>query len=260
MENDHITQHFRREEQSIVQECTQWLQEVEDYYAPILTSFLDPRTQYILQNLANHYQISVYFDGGVENAERQRAYLYPSYEKASRDKMELQLIQIQYATKFNHLEHRQILGTLLGNGIKREYIGDIITDGDQWQCVVSAHLTEYLCIQIEKIANVSVKLQPISFDKQVKPKMDYSTKHQTVSSLRLDNIIANVYNISRQQAKQLVANERCKVNHAVVVHSERELAEHDLISVRGYGRFLLKEIGELTRKQRYPITVDIAQK
>ncbi|MCZ3394304.1 RNA-binding protein, partial [Enterococcus faecium] len=62
--DNQITQHFRKEEQELIESFSSSLQEALDQNRPILTNFLNPREQHILQTLVNRFpELKVYFNG-----------------------------------------------------------------------------------------------------------------------------------------------------------------------------------------------------
>ena len=253
MEN--LYQHFLADEKQKLKIFSTWIDQVGNNYSPYLTYFLDPREQEILTILVNGTDLQVQFEGGIAEAERKRALIYPDYFVPELSDFELSFLEIKYAEKFNHLEHRQILGTLMSQGIKREQIGDILFEHPKWQLICAKHLQEYLQINLKKISKVPVRLEEISKEHLLSIKTMNVTKRLTITSLRLDNIIASVYNISRQTTKQLILNEKCKVNFAHVQKADMTINEKDTISVRGYGRFKIDKLLGKTKKGRYIIQI-----
>lgn len=255
MNFQNITQHFRSNEQLLLQRYESILEQVENRYAPYLTSFLDPRECYILTTLVNRTNLKVKFEGGFPFSERKRALIYPDYFEPKNSDYEIKAYEIKYSYKFNKLKHQNILGTLLGAGIKREQLGDIVNDDVTWQFVCTAQIGKYLEQETKKIGNVPVLFEEIKMNKLLAVKPNVERKRLTITSLRLDNIIANVYNISRQTTKQLIKNERCKVNFAVINDPDYKVDRSDMISVRGFGRFQIQELDGMTKKGRNIIQI-----
>src|SRR5690625_5018594 len=130
---DNLYQHFRENERPFIDQVLDWAHQVENQYTPYLTPFLDPREQYIVESVMGQFDdIVMNSFGGYEAAERKRLYLSPSYFEPSQDDFQIRVAEIRYPKKFAELSHGQILGTLMGSGIKRETIGDIITDSERW--------------------------------------------------------------------------------------------------------------------------------
>ena len=87
-----------------------------------------------------------------------------------------------------------------GHRVKREYFGDIISDGENWQVFVASEISHFVQTQVDKIGNVSVRLEETKYTELIVPKDGWSEERETVSSLRLDTVISAVYNISRQRS------------------------------------------------------------
>lgn len=251
-----LTQHFRVDEMPVIEEINGWITQSTDQYRPILTGFLNPRQRYIADTLINQNdEIAVQSFGGYPEAELQRMLLYPAYYQPQADDFQLQVLQIKYPQKFAELHHRQVLGTLLSQGIQRDTFGDIISDGSEWQVIVQANLTDFFINQIEKIANVSVQLVPVDMSAVLQPISDWELINTTVSSLRLDVVVANAFNYSRNRAKTLIEGQKIRVNWAEVVKPDYPVALHDMISVWHGGRIRLHSIDGTTKKDKIRVTL-----
>src|SRR5699024_12769125 len=81
-------------------------------------------------------------------------------------------------------------------------------------------------------------------------------KEQTdsVSALRVDISIKETYRMSRSKAAQRISREQVKVNFKTVSDQAMTVLEADWISVRGYGRSRIIEIGGMSRKNKTFVT------
>lgn len=258
---EQIYQHFRKEEQPFIDSVESWIIDVEETYAPFLTDFLDPRQQYIVEMLVGKKgMVHVSFYGGYEDAERKRAFFYPSYFEPKQDDYEIILYEIQYPVKFATLSHGSILGTLIGTGMRRESFGDIMTDGSRWQFFVTKSAQNYVSSQIEKIGKVSVRLEEKEYTDLIIPIDGWSIEHDTVSSLRVDTVISSLFSISRQRAKELTTSGKVKVNWAVNERPDFELGALDIVSIRGYGRIQIRSIDGKSKKDKWRIEFGVLRK
>lgn len=248
-----IYQHFRQEEYGLIDQLTDKCEQAQQSYAPILTQFLDPRGQYILEVIVGSYsELKVTFYGGP-NAERKRAIIAPEYFTATDDDYELVLIQINYPDKFVTLKHQHILGTLMSLGIDRQQVGDIIV-GDQIQFVLTSRLQSFIMLELQRVKGATVKLNTIPFSDMIQSKEDWKLSSATVSSLRLDVVLKEMIHKSRAITKQLIDKKRVKVNHTTVDSSDFQLQMNDLISIQGYGRAKITSLGGKTKKDKTHIT------
>lgn len=257
-----VYQHFRKDEHPFIDRAGEWIEQVESQYAPYLTSFLDPRQEYILQTLLgqSNESLKVMFFGGYEAAERKKALIYPDYYEPNVDEFELTIFEIKYPQKFGTLSHGKVLGTMLSTGLKREFFGDIISDGQRWQVIVSSDVQAFIVGQVEKIGKVSVRLIEQPYYEIITPKDDWNIEVTTITSFRLDNLVSSVYNISRQRSKQLIEAGRVKVNWSENQHVDYQISLLDIVSVRGFGRFQIRVIEGKTKKERHRVTIGVLRK
>lgn len=149
--------------------------------------------------------------------------------------------------------HRSVLGSVLGLGIKREMIGDIIVQNNLCDIIVSKNVAEYILNNFKFVGHEKVSVKEISLDEILIPEDASKEVKTTVSSLRIDNIISAGYGISREKSAALVKGEMVKLNHVMVKSAVKALREGDLISVRGKGRLEVREIGGTSKSGRIKI-------
>ena len=218
-----------------------------------MTSFLDPRGQYILEVIVGSFEdMKVSYFGG-QSAERKRAIIAPSYFEPTEDDFEEVLIQINYPEKFVSIQHQHVLGTLMSLGIEREQVGDILV-GDTIQFVLTNQLESYIMMELTKIKGATVKLDSIPFKDMIQSKENWNIHHSTVSALRLDVVLKEMIRKSRSIAKQLIEKKRVKVNHTLIDSPDFQLQNNDLLSIQGFGRARIVDIGGKTKKEKVHIT------
>ncbi|WP_159543630.1 RNA-binding protein [Streptococcus halichoeri] len=252
-----IYQHFHPDEYAFIDKVKDIIQQVDQTYAWQVTDFVNPRELTIIQSLVAQAQLTCFTSSDLFLSEYQRVIIAPEYYVLDPEDFDMALIEMTYNAKFNQIRHCQVLGTLLNElGIKRSLIGDIlITDGNI-QVMVAQTLVDYLLGTISKIGRASVQLKqvPLSELKQVKDLSEKETDLLT-SSLRLDRLMASVLKMSRHQAIRLIESEKVKVNYRPQTKSALTLAEGDLVSVRGFGRFRFIRLNGLTKHGKYKVTL-----
>lgn len=259
--NANVYQHFRKDEHPFIDSVFDWIDLVENQYSPYLTEFLDPRQIYIVENLVNQRsELYLLFYGGYEQAERKRCLIYPDYYKPSQDDFEINLFEVIYPKKFASLSHGKVLGTLVNSGLKREFFGDIISDRERWQFFTNQKIEQFLTLQIEKIGKVAIRLEKRNYTEVIVPEDEWSQEMITLSSLRLDNLISGIYNISRQRSKQLIESGKVKVNWVENVRPDFLVYLLDVISVRGFGRIKIQRIEGKTKKNKLRVLIDVLRK
>ncbi len=257
--NYEVLQHFQPDEHAFVEKVTDWMNQVLDQYAPVVTPFLNPREVAIVSMIIGqddeiHYE----FFGGYPNAENQRCVLAPTYYEIQPADFEITPFNIHYASKFNTIEHRQILGTILGQGVERNRIGDIIQAGEKWQFFVDEKIADFLSFEMDKIGGSKVKLVKINhFDQIIQPKSDWQPMEITLSSLRFDTMISDGFRIPRAKAKLLIEGGAAKLNWAQVQDAKRLLNPGDIASIRGYGRLKYVATQMETKKGKIRVAIEI---
>lgn len=256
-----VYQHFRADERPFIDTVEDWIERVSMQYAPYLTEFLDPRQAYILETLVRQSSdLKFELFGGYEAAERKRCMIFPEYYQPTQEEFEIDLFEVHYPKKFSELSHGKILGSLCGVGIKREFFGDIISDGENWQVFVASEVSSYMQLQVTKIGKVSVRLEPLDYTQILIPKDGWTLEQTTVTSLRLDTVISNVFNISRQRSKQLIEAEKIKVNWRVFTRPDFDLDLLDIVSIRGFGRLQIQAIEGTTKKGKIRLNLGVLRK
>lgn len=259
--SEDVYQHFKKDEREIIDKIENLIAKAELNFQPVLTNFFNPRERYIARNLIGRYpDIKMAEFGGFKHAERKRILFYPNYFQFVKQDFEIAVLEIKYPKKFTVLHHGQILGTLVNAGIKRAVLGDIITDGDNWQIITEQKMSSYLIDQINKIGKINVRLVPQKLKMVLNPLNEWEQQQLLVSSLRLDSLIAHAYQISRTKVKELIVNQKVQVNWGLSSQPDYQVDQYDVISVRGYGRIRLDQVIGETRKQKIKINVSVIKK
>lgn len=253
-DHKHLYQHFKKEESTFIDKVLEWKQRVEDTYVFIETPFLTPRERLIASQLfSNQDDVGIFFWGGYDAAERQKGIIAIKAQEVTREMFDITHFEVHYPMKFATLKHSHILGSLLGLGIQREIVGDIVTDGTRWQFIASSSVSGYIKQELKKVGATTVRLEEITAAACVTPVEQYHSKHDVLSSLRIDTVIASGFNVSRAKSKELVEQGLVSVNWKTETKSTVELAQSDVVSVRGYGRLMLESLAGTTKTGKWKI-------
>lgn len=190
--------------------------------------------------------------GGYENAERRIA----AFGEAEPSDFPIAVIKAEPLNKkfADRLSHRDFLGSLMGLGIKREVLGDIVIADNVGYIFCLSTIADYIAGALSKVRHTSVKcslVSTLSEEAQARPE----EKALIVASERLDVLAAAVYKLSRSQVKELFLSRRVFVNSSLCENYSFVPKEGDVISVRGYGRFTYRGVQGSTKKSR--LVVDI---
>lgn len=189
------------------------------------------------------------------DSERKRVIIFKNDIEEFKIDDYISIIKISYNKKFGEINHRDVLGSIIGLGIKRECIGDIIVDEDIFVYVIKE--MEYFIINnLIKIGKVSVDVKLSSTNELQNITVDnYIEDTFIVSSYRLDTIISERCSLSREKAKQYIILKNVKINGVINVNPDYIVKIDDLISIHRFGRLIVKEEIKKTKKDKYILRV-----
>ncbi|MBQ7961083.1 MAG: hypothetical protein IJ289_00670 [Clostridia bacterium] len=208
--------------------------------------------------LKMHFPVKVSLFGGYDNAERCIAVFGDEddlgYECIFPVKyIKIEPLQMKFADK---LTHRDFLGSLMGLGLRREMLGDIVINENVAYLVCLDTVSDFIINQLDKVKHTSVKCSESDFiPADVLPELKY--EELIVSSERLDVLISAVYNLSRSDSQKRINGETVFCNSVLTVSSSHVPESGTLISVRGLGRFIYDGVLRQTKKGRNVIAVRI---
>lgn len=224
---------------------------------PVFTDFLSINELSIL-NTTKASELSTKYEtfGGYEFAERQMAMFVPDalfYEA----EYPISVIKIypKYAKFAQSLGHRDYLGALVNLGVDRSKIGDIIVLSDEAYVFCAEKLADFFCEELKQIKHTIVETVKCDLPEEIaKPSLMEITG--TVSSLRIDNIVAFVTRQSRSSVLELFRTQKVFVNGRLVESNSMTVKEEDIITVRGVGKFIFKQVLNVTKKDRLNVLIN----
>lgn len=220
----------------------------------IFTDFLSPpEVTEIQQQFARLTEVQLCGWGGYPQAERQRLAIARSELPLDRSQVAVAALDIAGNFLFDPATHRDFLGAILGTGLVREKIGDIIVLGERGaQVIVAPEIVDFLETQLNQVRSVPVKTQRIELSdlKIREPKKKEMTTVE--ASMRLDAIASAGFGVSRSKMADLITAGDVRVNWKDVSQASYIVKPGDLIAIRGKGRL---EVGEVavTKKDRYRV-------
>ena len=149
-----------------------------------------------------------------------------------------------------HPTHRDLLGSLMALGVERETLGDILVSEGSADLIVSAGVAQYLLDNWTGAGRTALRLTAIGADALRVPEQKVKEIRDTVATLRLDAVTAAGFSMSRGKAAELIAAGRVQKNYREVTKGDASVAQGDVISARGLGKFEVAEVGGLSKKGR----------
>lgn len=218
---------------------------------PTYTEFLDLRKISLMTSLLVNETVSVKMEGGYPDAERALLCFYTGefyYNDFPISILEITPAFNQFTTK--KLSHRDYLGSILGLGIKRNRIGDLLLYEDRVLLFAHEEIASYIELHLNQVGRIPVQIRSIEASELQVPESEYKEISTTVSSLRMDSILSKAFGISRSTASQYIKGGKAFLNWQNITSCSKIIKEGDRLTLRGYGKMKLKEVGHVTKKDR----------
>lgn len=223
---------------------------------PSATVFLSPREQQLAQALLHAAGVSggYMFDGGYEAAERKILLFLPDWmEEPAGD--ELVFLRAAFHGE-ESLTHRDILGSLMGLGVTRERVGDILISPHSADIVASPTLRDFFLREWEQAGRVKLTVTEVGRGELCVPQAQVKVIRDTVSSPRLDAVVSSAFSMSRGRAAELIAAGRVNLDHLPCLKGDKPVEEGAVITARGFGKAQIVSIGGVTKKGRTGIVIE----
>lgn len=154
------------------------------------------------------------------------------------------------------LEHKMYLGGLIKLGVKREKIGDILVTDEFTDIIVLKEVTKFLISNLQELTRFkNSNIEIIDVKDTVNKQQEFEEMKVIVSSLRLDNIVAELARTSRNKASEILEDERVFINYEMESKSTKQVKEKDIITIRGKGKFVINEVKGNTRSGKFVVGV-----
>ena len=221
---------------------------------PVFTKFLDPAQGKLALVAARGHGADIRLWGGYEDAERRIVAFYVEEETEEPFEWPLCWLRIRWDGRYAAPGHRDLLGAMLGQGVARDNLGDLLVTEGAAYCAVSPAIAGYLVASLREAGRATVRCDvPEGHPHLPEPRLE--SRRCTVASLRLDAVLAAAWNLSRGEAAGMIAQGKVRVDHLPQERADARLSEGALVSVRGKGRFRLAEVGGATKKGRVGIVL-----
>ena len=194
--------------------------------------------------------------GGTDNSERVVARFGDEEEIGYSEDFPICILCVKpkQAKYSDVLTHRDFLGAILNLGIERDMVGDILVHDNSAYFFVLEKLSDVICSDLDRVKHTAVSCEVVQeVPEDCLPKL--SEDHITVSSPRMDAILAKVYHMSREDAKALFDDEKVTLDGRLCRNPETILKENITVSVRGYGKLEYHGEEYTTKKGKTGLTI-----
>ena len=219
-----------------------------------VTKFLTNFEQIVLSQIVayNYSDFKVEFFGGFDDAERKKAKIISNeYYDVDYD---IVCLKAKFNNKFNRVEHRNILGAVHNLGINFNRFGDIIVLENEVYIFVDEEIADYIAMEFTKAGRVNLDFQRVDLA-EVGIEKKYEDFEIVSSSFRIDSIVAKITNKSRSKVKEFLEQDFIKLNHVILRNGEKTCTPDDIISIRKYGRYVVKGYTQNKKSLKYRITI-----
>ncbi len=231
------------------------------------TAFLTPREQMLLGRELSAACDAYVLAGGYGAAERQRMVFLPDYlmllppeerEPLLAGELAEVLVPLRIqGSGYRVLSHRDYLGAVLSLGISRDAVGDIVPVDDYSAVLITDYvIATFLTESLTRVAQDAVRV----IRTELAPDFDGGRRFEpitdTVASPRADAVVAALLHLSRERAQALFTEGRVEVDYEPLTRYDKELAAGATVSVRGFGKFIVRSVSDQTRKGRYRLVAD----
>ena len=214
------------------------------------TGFLTPAQAYELRSWASRAAVcTVLFRGGYEGAERKAAFFLPDWmDEESFDEAEY-LCAIECTARFGTPGHRDYLGAVLGLGIAREWLGDILIEGETAWLICMPSVKQHILLNLDKVGRWGVRTREIPLGDVPRQERKLREIIFSVQSVRLDAVCAGMFGLSRTAAAEAVAQGQVTLNYAVCLKTDAAVKDGDVLSLHGKGKGIVLDAGSTNSRR-----------
>ncbi len=242
------------------------------HYEPAMGRFLSPgeaaRVRMLLPTLGEE-AVPVFY-GGYQNPERVRFLALPAYMDIGEplDGHSLARLYPEVAAAavsavsilgsgYRSLSHRDVMGSVLGLGIERDSVGDILMLSDREAVIFTTpEIGAFLLAELSHVASDTVKTSPFSVPEDFAAHREFQTVRDTVASPRLDAVVAALANVAREKAQTMIRTGDIRVDYLPCERTDKQISAGSVITIRHVGKFILRGTEEQTKKGRYRLVAD----
>lgn len=224
---------------------------------PTHSHFLsDGEQKLAAQAIAAAGEIKWVFEGGYAAASRKVCSFLPSWMEAG-DEPPVAAVEVKLPREEEKkLSHRDFLGSLMGLGITRDLLGDILVGADAAQVVCLPSALPILLEQWREVGRYIVSPREIPLDALSPVEENVQRLTETFQSLRFDAVAASAFRIPRTKAASLISGGRLMLNHLPCTKPDRLLEEGDTLTGKGLGKCRLVKVNGLSRKGRIMVEME----
>ena len=153
----------------------------------------------------------------------------------------------------DELSHRDFLGALMGLGIAREFIGDILPKEGRCDILLLREIVPYVMQNLTSAGRAALTL--VEADKPEAGEARFRLIKDTVASLRLDAIVGSSFSLAREKAAAAIRSGKVSLDGLESLKPDKPVEAGSRISLRGQGKIELAEVGGQSKKGRTIVVI-----
>lgn len=248
------------EERLLLARVLDKLEQAQRRSIPTWTTFLSPGDRAAVEPLLAAWGHSAHaFFGGYEGAERTVCGFAPDWMEPkdlfSGEDAPVCALRLRFHESAK-VGHRDVLGSILGLGLTREKLGDLLVEDDHCDVLVLRETAPVLLQQLTHVGRYPVQCAPLALASVEAHPPQVKCIRDTVATLRLDAVAASGFSLSRGKMADLITSGRVTLNHREVTKPDRAVTQGDVVTCKGLGKFMLKEVSGLSKKGRTMLMIE----
>ena len=244
------------EHEEILKRAEDLARRCEQRGVPTNTGFLTPAERHALERDPALRNVQMLFHGGFPDAERTIAFFLPDWMEPDALDLNEHIRVLCLTASFGEPGHRDYMGAILGMGVGREWVGDILVNGSEAIILCQPSVLRHL-LSIDKVGRCGVKAEELPLDAIPARERKTEERRFTVMSPRLDAVAAGLFHLSRTETARQIALGALTLNYSECLKPDAPIREGDVLSLRGTGKGRIAEIGGNSRKGRLFVTAEL---
>ncbi len=199
----------------------------------------------------------LFYFGGYPDAERKMLCYLPDYLDEDNLYEDDSPVVCLRATFYDGdcPSHRDFLGGLMGCGVERDVLGDILVSKGSCDFFVTAQIAEYIQQNFLSAGRSKLHIDkfPLSQVQTIVP--EFTEIKDTLASLRLDSVVSTGFRIGRSLSSQYIAAGKAAIDGLPCEKPDKQIDEGMKISVRGLGKIKVHSVSGQTKKGRIWVVI-----
>lgn len=215
---------------------------------PLFTSFLNEQEQFFAQKLLTaRGDVYFRFFGGADSCVR-KMLLVSAY--AEEEEFPIYPLSFSFR-KIDKPEHRDFLGAFMGLGLKREMIGDIFVEEGYAAVFCTKTARDLIINSVTTVGRTGVSVSE-GLSRPV-PEQKFEDVSLIVASMRADCLVSGITGLSREKSSDFIRSGYFLLNYSECENVSRNASQGDILTLRGYGKYIISEEAVQTKKGRLRI-------